>query len=82
MMDLAVELINNKTDGWFDELQQVTFFLQVNNSGCDASIAYNAVLDQNKWAKSGNKKGIDGIIGDLCSAARSLPYRLILLTCI
>lgn len=80
MMNLAVELINNKTDGWYDnEVKQVTFHLQVNDSGCDAAIAYNAVLDQTSWSKSVNEgKSLDGFIGDLCSEAR---YGTILLSC-
>lgn len=72
MMHLAVELINNKTDGWYDQdVNQVIFMLQVNDSNCDPAIAYNAVLDQTNWAKSQNDgKYLDGLIGDLCSEAR------------
>lgn len=71
MMNLAVEMINNKSDGWYDNVKQVTFDLQVNDSGCDAAIAYNAVLDQTSWSKLMNDgKNLHGVIGDLCSDAR------------
>jgi hypothetical protein len=47
---LAVELVNNKTDGWFDNLQQVTLVVRINDSACDADIALEMLDDQRKWA--------------------------------
>jgi hypothetical protein len=78
MMKLAVQLINNKTDGWYDdEMKQVLFVLQVNDSNCDAAIAYNAALYQTNWAKEQNQgEYLDGLIGDLCSEARSVSLSL------
>jgi hypothetical protein len=74
IMNLAVELINNKTDGWFDDTLQVSLTIQINNSDCDPNVAYEAVLYQSRWAQSiGGRETLDGMIGDLCSGSRYSP---------
>lgn len=68
-MNLAVAMVNNKSDGWFDQTPQVTFVIRINDSDCDESIAFNAILDQQEWAIN-NGKQLHGVIGAYCSLAR------------
>eukprot|EP00602_Paraphysomonas_sp_CaronLab_P005348 CAMPEP_0185017998 /NCGR_PEP_ID=MMETSP1103-20130426/842_1 /TAXON_ID=36769 /ORGANISM="Paraphysomonas bandaiensis, Strain Caron Lab Isolate" /LENGTH=1593 /DNA_ID=CAMNT_0027547641 /DNA_START=63 /DNA_END=4844 /DNA_ORIENTATION=- len=68
-MRLAVDLINNKTDGWFDnDTAQVTLVLQLNNSACSANTAYLALQNQNQWAQGITGRNLDGLIGAECSS--------------
>lgn len=70
-MRLAVDLINNKTDGWFDNATaQVHFILQLNNSGCDSAQAVMCLDDQNDWSLHHQGVVLDGLIGAECSAGR------------
>lgn len=70
-MNLAVLMVNNKTDGWFDQTPQITFVIRINDSNCDANTAFNAILDQEKWASTNNDgKQLHGVIGAYCSEAR------------
>jgi hypothetical protein len=53
---LAVELVNNKTDGWFDDnTKQVTLKIRLNNSACDAETALAMLHDQQQWAYNTTK---------------------------
>jgi hypothetical protein len=71
-MRLAVELINNKTDGWFDNsTSQVHFIMQLNNSGCDSTQAVICLDSQNDWSYQHQGVPLDGLIGAECSAGRS-----------
>lgn len=71
MIRLTISLINNKTDGFFDdETKHVYLHAQFNDSGCNTSIARNAVEWQNSWAAR-QKHALDGVIGDHCTDARS-----------
>jgi hypothetical protein len=67
MIRLAVELINNKTDGFFDE-ETAHVYLKplVNESGCTVSSAANMVVHQQTWANS-HGHALDGVIGDFCT---------------
>jgi hypothetical protein len=69
-LQLAVDMVNNKTDGWVDDTPQVEFVIRLNDSSCDEDVAREALLDQEQWAKNVNGgKELDGLIGPLCSAA-------------
>lgn len=71
-MRLAVELINNKTDGWFDDsTSQVHFIMQLNNSACDSTQAVLCLDSQNDWSYRHQGVPLDGLIGAECSAGRS-----------
>ena len=71
-MRLAVELINNKTDGWFDNsTSQIHFIMQLNNSGCDGPQAVQCLDSQNDWSFHHQGAPLDGLIGAECSAGRS-----------
>jgi hypothetical protein len=61
----AMELINNKTDGWFDvEAAQVTLKMTLNFTHCDESQVISVFEDQVAWAAEfNNGQMIDGIIG-------------------
>jgi hypothetical protein len=68
---LAAEMINNKSDGWFDEVVNVHLILNVSDSGCDYEIAQQAAYKLNNWAKDRNSNdALDGMIGGYCSSAR------------
>eukprot|EP00604_Paraphysomonas_vestita_P000492 CAMPEP_0174826116 /NCGR_PEP_ID=MMETSP1107-20130205/43522_1 /TAXON_ID=36770 /ORGANISM="Paraphysomonas vestita, Strain GFlagA" /LENGTH=370 /DNA_ID=CAMNT_0016058575 /DNA_START=804 /DNA_END=1913 /DNA_ORIENTATION=- len=68
-MRLAVELINNKNDGWFDNnTAQIHFIMQLNNSGCDSEQAVVCLDYQNDWAIQKHNAPLDGLIGAECSA--------------
>ena len=66
-LNLAVNLINNKTDSWFDDsAAQVKFKLIVNNSYCNPKMSHNITAYQIDWAvKEGSE--LSAIIGDDCS---------------
>jgi hypothetical protein len=62
---LAVDLINNKSDGWLDEeTAQVSLELLLNDTACNHSTV-KAVLDYQKaWAAGSNGGNmLDGVIG-------------------
>jgi hypothetical protein len=84
-MRLAVELINNKTDGWFDDsTSQIYLIMQLNNSGCDSTQAMMCLDYQNDWSIEHQGVTLDGLIGAECSAGRSafvLILFLLLITC-
>lgn len=68
---LAAEMINNKTDGWFDDILNVHLVLNANDTACDYTIAGKASQNLNNWAMSVNKdNALDGMIGGYCSSAR------------
>lgn len=70
-MKLAVELINNKQDGWFDNTtSQIYFIMQLNNSGCDSTQAVICLDYQNDWSIEQHGLPLDGLIGAECSAGR------------
>lgn len=64
---LAAELINNKTDGWFDDTKQIEFVVRVNDSACDYDTARIAATWLNDWAVARGGR-LEGIIGGDCSA--------------
>ena len=69
---LAVELVNNNTDGWMDEsMKQVTLQVRLNDSACDADVARTMLLDQEQWVYNiTNGTGeLDGVIGSYCSSS-------------
>jgi hypothetical protein len=75
MIELTVQLINNKTDGFFDlETQHVFLHILVNNSGCAANPATTMTHRQQEWA---NKHGhaLDGMIGEFCTDGRFEAFR-------
>jgi hypothetical protein len=61
----AVELINNKSDGWMDQnTAQVSLVMMLNNTACNKSMAISALEYQKAWAAANNnEKMISGIIG-------------------
>lgn len=69
---LAVNLVNNKTDGFLDDkLQQITIKLRVNDSACNADTSRLMLLDQEHWvynATNGTQE-LDGVVGAYCSAS-------------
>ena len=67
---LATEMVNNKTDGWFDDILNVHLILNVSNGGCDATIAQQSAKVLNNWAISISNHALDGMIGSYCSSAR------------
>jgi hypothetical protein len=68
---LAAEMINNKSDGWFDDIVNVNLILNMSDSGCDYEIAHDAAMKLNQWAmKMNNNNALDGMIGGYCSSAR------------
>jgi hypothetical protein len=70
-MRYAVELINNKSDGWFDDTPQVYLHLMINNTACDGDGAVEALSYQEEWATSHEGcTALDGLIGPMCSSAR------------
>jgi ABC-type branched-subunit amino acid transport system substrate-binding protein len=68
-MRLAVELINNYTDGWFDSTRQVTLVLRVEDSRCSMAGGEDAIKTLNDWAVNVSAGGttLDGVVGALCS---------------
>jgi ABC-type branched-subunit amino acid transport system substrate-binding protein len=68
-MEFAVQLINNHSDGWFDETRQVTLILEVADSMCSVAGGRAAAMELNHWAvnTSAGSTTLDGIIGATCS---------------
>ena len=67
---LAVELVNNKSDGWFDqELSNIHLVYRTDDPKCDFDSAKQITLAQSDWA-SGLKGRLDGVLGADCSGAR------------
>jgi hypothetical protein len=77
---LAAEMVNNKTDGWFDEILNVHLILNVSDTACDYQVALQASDKLNQWAYSmNNNLPLDGMIGGYCSSARyAFPPPLLL----
>lgn len=70
-ISLATEMVNNKTDGWFDDILNVHLILNTSDTACDYTIAGEASEKLNLWAKSvNNNNALDGMIGGYCSSAR------------
>lgn len=67
---LAAEMINNKTDGWFDDILNVHLILNASDSACDSGVASEASKKLNHWANVVNNNPMDGMIGGYCSSAR------------
>ena len=67
MIQLTIELINNKTDGFFDE-ETAHVYLRplLNESGCTSSTATGMLIRQQSWANS-HGHALDGVIGDFCT---------------
>eukprot|EP01135_Chromosphaera_perkinsii_P009448 Nk52_evm6s1762 gene=Nk52_evmTU6s1762 len=62
--NLAIKLINDKTDGWFDDvLPTITLKGSTNDSACDGSTALGSALHQLFTVK------VTGLIGAACSSA-------------
>jgi hypothetical protein len=78
--NLAVELINNKTDGWFDDVTaDITLVINVNNSKCTTEGGYAAAVGLNDWALEKSEHTLAGMIGGYCSAARYGHFTSLLL---
>lgn len=70
-IQLATLMINNKTDGWFDDILNVHIILNVSDGGCDSTTAQHSIKKLNNWAISlNNGNSLDGLIGSYCSSAR------------
>lgn len=68
---LAVQLVNNKTDGWFDDVTtDITLIINTNNSKCTQEGGYAATSGLNNWALEKSTSSLAGLIGGYCSAAR------------
>ena len=65
---LAVQLINNHSDGWYDDLDLVHMIYNVSEYICTFSIGENVVRAFDTWAKSSGGR-LDGISGAGCSDA-------------
>ena len=48
IMHLAVELINNKTDGFFDFTTRILFEFMLNKTGCDSEVA-KTMVEGRRW---------------------------------
>jgi hypothetical protein len=73
MVRLAVELVNNKTDGWFDNsTKQVEFILNVSQFTCSEDNGYKNAEALSNWAKSRGQPTLSGMIGAYCSSSRYL----------
>lgn len=69
VIKLAVELVNNNTDGFFDgDLQQVLFEIRVISIVCSEEAGYSGAEALDSWAE---QKGslLTGIVGPYCSTA-------------
>lgn len=68
-MEFAVSLINNHSDGWFDDTRQVTLVLKVADSACSASGGEIAARLLNDWALESSEgvHTVDGLVGAFCS---------------
>lgn len=74
-MRLAVELVNNKTDGWFDDVRQVSLVLNTSDGFCSYDGGVSAVKELSAWASDAKglatgSTSLDGVIGAECSASR------------
>jgi hypothetical protein len=71
VMKLAMELINDKHDGWFDsDVPQVNLILQVDYSDCDSELSREKLVLLNEWSTNSSGKSLDGLVGASCSGAR------------
>ena len=70
-MELAVNLINNHSDGWFDSTRQVTLVLEVEDSECTREGGDAAARALNEWSINVSAAGthLDGMVGAFCSDA-------------
>ena len=70
MILLTIDMINNKTDGFFDlETEHVILKHLVNDSGCTVDSGTLITHRQEDWANSYGHH-LDGMIGDFCTDAR------------
>ena len=67
MINLTIEMINNKTDGFFDsETEHVLLKHKFDDSGCTYNAGFDAVNKQQTWAEN-HGHSLDGVIGDFCT---------------
>ncbi len=70
VVKLAVQLINNKSDGWFDsETANIELVYDWRDSECSYDVAYSAVMNLSHWALAAGGR-LDGVVGSDCSSAR------------
>jgi hypothetical protein len=75
MVRLAVEMVNNKTDGWFDNsTKQVEFVINVTQFTCSEDNGFNSAEALSQWAKSKGEPTLSGMIGAYCSSSRYCFY--------
>ncbi len=70
VIKLAVQLVNNKTDGWFDEeLSNIKLVYRIDDPKCNFTEAQRVTRRQRSWATSQGGR-LDALLGADCSAAR------------
>ena len=71
-MTLAVELVNNHTNGWFDSTRQVKLVLKIENAACGISAGETAVKNLNDWAVNMSETGttLDGLISECSDSSK------------
>jgi hypothetical protein len=70
-MKLAMELINDKNDGWYDDdVPQISLELKVELSDCNSVISREKAILLNDWALNVSGRTLDALIGASCSGAR------------
>ena len=65
-MQLAVDLINDHSDGWFDSTRQVKIVLKIVESHCSVEGGQRAMRDLMDWASTAGTT-LFGVIGSTCS---------------
>jgi hypothetical protein len=81
-MRLALELINDNYDGWFDDdVPQVSLILEVDYSDCSTDISREKVILLNEWSMNASGNSLDALIGASCSGARYADIVRILHIC-
>ena len=69
IFNFTVSLINNKTDGWHDDIDNILVDWEIANADCDAVQAGKAYWDLRTRALEKTGRGLQGVVGCRCSGA-------------
>jgi hypothetical protein len=72
VLNISTSLINNKTDGWFDNTTSQTVFVvnYLSTDECSSDAGFEAVDRHVQWASDQKAPYLGGIVGAYCSSAR------------
>ena len=66
VMELAIELVHNRSDGWYDDITNIQFEYSIYKHECTTELGIEAVYNLSKWANTSGHR-LDAVAGPDCS---------------